>query len=240
MARAESSWRLLSCWVVRARDGGSDHPLLPLRAKQQSVTPQDLPPGCPRPGNSGEERVGYRQAKRKPASGRRLPGRRLLPPRLEQGRDHSSPVAGDSSAAMSMSGIPQLGGAPLLSPGTGLPWAPPTPVSGSPQLGPEACLVLEGVAGGQRKSLGKDGHGDSGGAQQQPLGWPRTCGCGCAGRGREEPNGRDLSRYGGKQSVFAQRGEWRRCKHAGRARRDSEHPKKGGDVRAPGWRINGM
>lgn len=131
--------------------------------------------GLPLAQEHGVERVRYRQAKRKPASGRRLLGRRLLPPHLEQGRDHSSPMAGDSSAAVRVSRVPQPGVAPPAVPGTGLPWAPPTLVSGSPQPRPEACPVLEGVAGGQRESLGKDRQGDSREAQQKPLGWPRKC-----------------------------------------------------------------
>lgn len=70
---------------------------------------------------------------------------------------------------------PTAGGCPPAFPGTGLPWAPPTLVSGSPQPRPEACPVLERVAGGQRESLGKDRQGDSREAQQKPLGWPRKC-----------------------------------------------------------------
>lgn len=69
---------------------------------------------------------------------------------------------------------------------------------------------MPGVGEGGWGPKGEFGQGQARGQQGGPaeaLGVATqvqlTSGCGCAGRGREEPRGRDLSRYGGKQSVFA-------------------------------------
>lgn len=137
---------------------------------QQSVTPQDLSSGCPWPRNSGVERVRYRQAKRKTASGRRLLGRRLLPPHLEQGWDHSSPMAGDSSAAVSVSRIPQPGGAPLLSLAQGYPGHLQHWCLAAPSQGLKLARCWRGWLGAKGRVWARTGKGTAGRPSRSPWG----------------------------------------------------------------------